>query len=198
MLKDIGARFGLSQPRVSQVVSAAGMSRSVAGRKKGTHLLPAEERRKRNQEIVRLYTEGRLPAKEAAARFGLTEEGVLYILRVAGVRRRSRSWRAHWPWKDANERSKEITAAYVKEGLSILEIAARFGLSQECVYETLDGIGAITRSKDIVRDNHDIIRVYLEEGLTIAEIATRFGVKPSRVSYVLYRAHVRRGQPSAN
>lgn len=197
-LKDIGARFGLSQPCVSQIVSAAGMSRGVGGRKKGTQLLPAEERRKRNQEIVRLYTEGHLPAKEVAARFGLTEEGVLHILSVAGVRRRSRGWRADWPWRDANDRNDQIIHAYVKEGLSPQEIGTRLGLSRVCVRWTLDRSDAIIRSKDIARNNHEIIRAYLEEGLTAAEVAGRFSVTPSRVRYILRRAHTRRGQASGS
>jgi len=147
-LAKIGARVGLSPGRTSQVVGTAGVSRrrpGVAGRKKGTPLGSAEERRKRNDEIVRLYTEGRLPAKEVAARFGLTECGVLYILNAAGVRRRSKAWRAVWPWRDANERSKQITAAYAKEGLCLREIAVHFGLSPSTVSRILDEAGVPRR-----------------------------------------------------
>jgi len=86
-LKKIGARFGLSDFAVRHILERAGVTRRAGGL---CHLL-RDQQMHRNREIVRLYVEESLTGKELGARFGLSETGISYTLRRAGVHRRSPS-----------------------------------------------------------------------------------------------------------
>ena len=152
--------------------------------------------RKRNEEIVRLYVEEGLTVKDVGGLFGLTYVRVIQVLEEAGVDRRSRGWRSGWPWRDANQRTKEIIAAYVEEELSLEEVGARFRLSPTCVRQVLirAGVGCRSRSrrpawrsKALARRNQEIIRLCLEDGLKRKEVAARFDLRPETVSCVLAR-----------
>lgn len=147
--KEIAGRVGASQTVVDYAVRTAGVNRrrpGIGGWKNGTPLLPAEDRRNRNQEIVRLYVEEGLTLREVGACIGMSDVGVLYVLETAGVRRRERWWRPGWPWRDATERTEEITRAYLHERLTLRQVGARFGLSRSCVRLILIRAGVPRRS----------------------------------------------------
>ena len=169
------------------------------------HRMSSEHLRKRDEEIVRLYVEEGLAVKEVGALFRLTYVRVIQILGEAGVDRRSRGWRSHWPWRDWKQRTKEIIGAYVEDELSLEKVGARFRLSPTCVRQVLirAGVGCRSpgwpawRSKALARRNQEIIRLCLEEGLKRKEIAARFDLRPETVSRILARASMHRGQPEA-
>lgn len=160
---------------------------------------------KYKQEIIHLYVDKRLSLKEIGERFGHSHVAVIYLLEAAGVRRRTRNWRSHWPWRDWKQRTKEIVGAYVEDQLSLEEVGARFRLSPTCVREILirAGVGCrrpgwpAWRSKALARRNQEIVRLCLEEGLKRREVAARFHLRPETVSCILARANMHRGQPEA-
>jgi DNA-directed RNA polymerase specialized sigma subunit len=156
---------------------------------------------KRDEEIVRLYVEDGLTVKDVGALFGLTYVRVIQVLEAAGVDRRSRGWRSGWPWRDSEQRTKEIIAAYVEEELSLEEVGARFGLSPTCVRHVLIkasvartscGRRPAWRSKALARRNQEIIRLCLEEALKRKEVAARFDLRPETVSRILAKANLHR------
>jgi len=159
--------------------------------------------RKRDEEIIRLYSEEGLTVKEIGPLFGLTHVRVIQILEKAGVNRRSRGWRSHWPWRDMEQRRREIAHVYVEEELSLNEVGARLGLSTSCVRQELIRAGVDRRHASwyrmqrVAQRNREIIRLCLQEGLKRKEVAARFDLRPETVSRILARASMHRGQPEA-
>jgi DNA-directed RNA polymerase specialized sigma subunit len=157
------------------------------------------------QEIIHLYVDKRLSLKEIGERFGHSHVAVIYLLEAAGVRRITRGWRSHWPWRDWKQRTKEIVGAYVEDELSLEEVGARFSLSPTCVREILIRAGVGCRSpgwpawrlKALARRDEEISRLCLEEGVKRKEVAARFDLRPETVSRILAKANMHRRQPEA-
>lgn len=153
----------------------------------------------REAEAIRLYAEERLTLKEVGARLGVSRSTVHGILKAAGVSRRSPNWRPGWLWPHAEARSREITHAYVQEGLSLQEVGARFGLSRGTVSEILRraGLGGSLRRRitggppHLKGRNDEIARLYAEGGLTLREIGERFNLSSERVRQIGRRAGAR-------
>ena len=133
------------------------------------------------QEFARLYVEEGLSLRDVGARFGLSGERVRRVLESAGTIRRSRGGR-HTREQPA-ERSAETVRLYGEGGLTLAEIAARFGLSSLIVARILEkagvprrrGSSALTRSQ-LAERAEQVLRLSLEEGLTQKEVGVRLGV----------------------
>lgn len=201
-LREVGGRFGLSRERVRQILERAGVPRRKhsSGRAKPV----PTDMWERKAEVIHLYLENGLSLKQTGERFGRSHVAVINLLKAAGIRRRSRSWRSHWPWRDAEQRTQEIARVYVQEGLSLEQIAARFDLNRLTVRRILQKAGvnrrsrasrSRERSRALTERNQEIARAYLEEGQTLEELGGRFGLSPSMVSRILKTAAVTRKPP---
>ena len=81
--------------------------------------------------------------------------------------------------------TKELRKLYVTEGLTLREIARRFGVTHQAVYFGLVNAGIKRRPKGVPYpplDRKELHRLYVTEGLNIRQTADRLGVSPSFVS----------------
>jgi DNA-directed RNA polymerase specialized sigma subunit len=221
-LKEIANRVGLSLGGLHSVIRTANVHRrrpGTAGPRKGTPLAPADDRRKRNEDIVRLYQQERLSLRQVGARVGVSDSAVLYVLERAGVPRRSRSWRSSWPWKDAKQQRREIVHAYLEMRASTEKVATLFGISPETVAGVLEKAGMprpggkcvngrrpgaagprkgtpLLPPNDRRKRDQEIVRLYQQERLSLRQVGARVGLSDSAVLHALQAAGVPRRSPS--
>jgi DNA-binding CsgD family transcriptional regulator/predicted DNA-binding protein (UPF0251 family) len=138
-LQQVGARLGLSARTVERMLETAGVHR-----RRGSCRLSQEEETQRNQEIARLYVQGRLSCKELGVRFGLTEFGVRHVLEAAGIGLRPGGL-PRLTREERAQRKHEIVRLYFEEGLARREIAARLSVSNTLVNQTIQKCGTHPR-----------------------------------------------------
>jgi transposase len=85
---------------------------------------------------------------------------------------------------------KLLQELYEKEGLSLREIAERFGVSHQAIHNRLERVDTKFRHTKQIRKtlNEKVLRrLYSEEGLNKAELARKFGVSNNLISSELKR-----------
>lgn len=109
---------------------------------------PAAHNRKlpRDAEVIRLYTQEGQTVQEIAAAYGLaSESSVLRVLELNGVPRRPRGVPVGGPRENRKLPADDVIAALYAEGLTIREIAGRYGATSTAVYEKLRRAGSVMR-----------------------------------------------------
>ena len=96
-------------------------------------------------------------------------------------------------------RNQEMARLYDEEGISLEDVAVRFGLRPSTVSDILRMRRVALRRQPRRRPpsrfsqrNEEMARLYVDEGLNLREIAARFGVSHERVRQILMTAGVSR------
>jgi transposase-like protein len=136
-----------------------------------------------------LYVEEGLTLVEIAERVGCSPGAVGKRLRRAGVKMRPRGGPARPPDEsDVVERLREL---YVEQGLSVLEVARRFGRSRDWVITRLERFGLPRRGWQkkprLALPASKLRRLWVDEGRSLPEVAERFCVPADWVRAELAR-----------
>jgi transposase len=127
-------------------------------------------------ELRRLYQLERLAAVEIGERLGVSGRTVRGWLRQLGIapRPRSQRRRRHRPPAPA-----ELGRGYVTDGLSIGQLATRYGVSASTVRRWLAAAGVPRRPagrQSQAPTGAELCRLYQAEGWSTAQIGARYGV----------------------
>jgi len=149
------------------------------------------------ERLRTLYVEQRLTTREVGAELGMSHKRVIRELALAGIPRRSRHER-----RPRNERAEVTREAleelYVRRGLSVRELTAWFGVSDEYLRKRLRECGfakrrgtfrpKLSRSRGEIVD--DAARLYVEAGLSLRDVGAHLDVSSSLVREMLHEAGV--------
>jgi transposase-like protein len=176
----LAARFEVAPQTVHNWLIAAGVPRRPS---------PATVRRDiSSDEIVRLYVDGGLSAAEVAEQLGCSASLVYVRLARRGVPRRDRGARRRRRPADS-----ELAHLYGEGGLSLRELARRYGVSAQAVQRWLIAGGIERRPPGAprVRGVEDPVALYVA-GWSAPVIAERLGCSPSTIYRRLDAAGVAR------
>jgi transposase len=136
-------------------------------------------RRGSRAELRRLYEQQRLTPAEIGERLGVSGRTIRTWLQRAGIALRP-GWerrRRHLPPADT-----ELRRCYLDEGLTIAQLAARYGVSATTAKRWLDKAGIPRRAagrRSRAPGAAELRRLYQKEGLSTTQIAQRHGVGQS-------------------
>lgn len=127
-------------------------------------------------ELRRLYERERLVPAEIGERFGVSGRTVRAWLRHFGIalRPKPERRRRHLPPSPA-----ELGRRYVDGGLSIGQLAARYGVSATTVRRWLQDAGVSRRrpgGRSQAPSREELCQLYQAEGLSTTQIGERYGV----------------------
>jgi transposase len=127
-------------------------------------------------ELRRLYEQQRLTPAEIGERLGVSGRTVRAWLQQAGItlRPRRERRRRHLPAADT-----ELRRCYHDEGLTIVQLAARYGVSATTARWWLGNAGIARRAPGLrsrAPSGAELRRLYQDEGLSTTQIAQRHGV----------------------
>lgn len=160
---------------------------------------PAQDASKRSRrnwsalrdDVSRLYGEGHT-IRAIATELGMHYREVWRQLEAAGVARRARGSSGVALSRTALER------LYLRDQLSLAEVARRFEVSTQAVTRNLRSYGLPRRDRHAALDQSTLRRLYVDERLGVRAVAARLGVSPHKVRTELarYRIPIRRpGRP---
>ena len=164
---DIAERLGCSEGLVRSRVSHAGLRRV---------------RTDHSARVVRLYRRG-WSIRAIAQKVGVHHRSVWRILDGAGVARRPVGSRGR------RLRRADLQRLYVREGLSLAEVARRLDVNVDAVKRNLDRLG-IPRRGTVPLDPNLLARLDLREGRSIRAMAARLRVSAERVRRELVEAGI--------
>ena len=131
-------------------------------------------------DVTRLYTEGHT-IRAIATKLGMHQREVWRQLEAAGVARRARGISGVVLSRSALER------LYVREQLSVAEVARRFEVSTEAVVRNLRIYGLPRRNRHAPLNRDTLRRLYVDDRLGVRAVAARLGVSPDKVHAELAR-----------
>lgn len=176
----VAVRFGVAPQTVHNWLVAAGVPRRPS---------PATVRRDvSDDEIVRLYVDGGLSAAEVAEQLGCSASLVFARLARRGVPRRDRG-----ATRRGRPGDSELAHLYGEGGLSLRDLARRYGVSAQAVQRWLVAGGIERRSPGAPRANgvEDPVALYVG-GWSAPAIAERLRCSPSTIYRRLDAAGVAR------
>jgi transposase-like protein len=141
--------------------------------------------------MISLY-EQRHTIRAIATKLGMHQREVWRQLAAAGAQRRARGHAGVVLSRTALER------LYVRDELSITEVARRFEVPTEAVVRNLRNHGLPRRSRQAPVDRHTLVRLYVDERLAIRAVAGQLGVSSEKVRAELARCSIpirRPGRP---
>jgi len=146
---------------------------------------PALKRPRRNwsalrTDMVRLYEEGHT-IRAIATKLGMHQREVWRQLVAAGVSRRSRGLSGVVLSRSALER------LYVREQLSVAEVARRFEVPKEAVVRNLRNHGLPRHNRQAPLDRDTLRRLYVDARLGVRAVAERLRVSSEKVRAELAR-----------
>jgi transposase-like protein len=158
---------------------------------------PAPKRRRRNWnasrgDVVRLYEAGR-SIRAVAAELGMHQREVWRQLSLAGVSRRPRGTAG------VVLSRRRLECLYVRDGLSVAEVARRFDVTKEVVNRNIARHGIPRRQRRAPLDRGTLHHLYVDERLGVRTVAARLGVSPDTVRAELARHQIpirRPGRPA--
>jgi transposase-like protein len=143
-------------------------------------------------DVVRLYEASR-SIRAVAAELGMHQREVWRQLHLARVGRRPRGTAGVVLSRRGLER------LYVRDGLSVAEVARRFDVSKDVVKRNIARHGIPRRQRRAPLDRDTLHHLYVQERLGVRTVAARLGVSPDTVRAELarYRIPIRRpGRPA--
>ena len=148
----------------------------------------APKRRRRTwstlrDDVVRLYGDGHT-IRAIATEVGMHHREVWRQLDAAGVARRPRGTSGVVLSRSALER------LYIKEQLSVAEVARRFEVSTEAVIRNLRSYGLPRRNRRAPLERDMLRHLYVDERLGVRAVAARLGVSPDKVRADLARYRI--------
>ena len=158
--------------------------------------IPKQPRRNWNKfqaEVVRLYEDGET-IRAIATDLEMHQREVWRQLNLAGVARRPRGTAGVVLSRRALER------LYVRERLSVAEVARRVDVSPAAVRRNLDRHGLSRRDHQAPLDRAALRRLYVDQQLGVRAVGARLGVSADKVRAELarYRIPIRRpGRPAS-
>lgn len=144
-----------------------------------------------------LYVDQRRTTREIAAEFGVSHNRVIRELALAGIPRRSRhDRRARGARADLTDETLEDL--YARRGMSIGELTALFGVSDEYLRKRLHECGLAKRpgtfKPKLAGSREDLVaeavELYGEVGLSMSGVADELGVSASIVREMLHEVGV--------
>jgi transposase len=127
-------------------------------------------------ELRRLYEQQRLAPAEIADRFGVSSRTVRAWLRRSGIPLRPQPERRGRPLPPT---AAELRRRYVADGLTITQLAARYGVGTSTVTQWLQNAGIPRRlpgRPSQAPSREELVRLYVAEGLSTTQIGQRYGV----------------------
>lgn len=176
-------RFGVARGTASRWLAECGIGRPDA--------------RADAERLRGLYVEQRLTTREVGAELGVSHNRVIRELALAGIPRRSRHERR--PRDRRTEVTREaLEELYVRRGLSVRELTALLGVSDEYLRKRLRECGfakrrgtfrpKLSRSRGEIVD--DAARLYDEAGMSLRDVAAHLEVSATIVREMLHEAGV--------
>jgi transposase-like protein len=158
--KEVAARIGMTEKAVSNRLRRAGINRNRT------------PQAVTDQTVRALYEDG-LSIRAIAAELGMHQRSVWRHLGQAGVELRPRG-------KPGVELSRrQLEQLYVRDGLSLAEVARRFEVDPHAVARNLDRYGIPRRRPTL--DRAVLEELYVQQRLGIRAIAERLGVSQGQV-----------------
>lgn len=130
-------------------------------------------------ELRRLYEQQRLTTAETGERLGVSGRTVRTWLQQAGIALRPRRERRRCYLPPADT---ELRRCYLEEGLTVDQLAARYGVSATTAKRWLGNAGIPRRAPGRSRrapSGDELHRLYQDQGLSTTQIAQRHGVGQS-------------------
>ena len=127
-------------------------------------------------ELRRLYEQQRLDPAEIAERFGVSSRTVRAWLRRLGIPLRPQPERRGRPLPPT---AAELRRRYLADGLTIAQLAARYGVGTSTVRGWLEHAGIPRRPPgrpSQAPSRAELVRLYVAEGLSTTQIGQRYGV----------------------
>ena len=150
-------------------------------------------------ELRRLYEQQRLAPAEIAERFGISSRTVRAWLRRLEIPLRPQPERRG---RRLPPTAAELHRRYVADGLTIAQLAARYGVSTATVRGWLQNAGIPRRlpgRPSQAPSREELVRLYQVEGLSTTQIGQRYGVSQQTALRWLRAADVPlrpQGQPT--
>jgi transposase len=150
-------------------------------------------------ELRRLYEQQRLVPAEIAERLGVSSRTVRAWLRRFGIPLRPQPERRGRPLPPT---AAELRRRYVADGLTITQLAARYGVGPTTVRQWLQDAGIPRRLPGRLSQapsREELARLYVVEGLSTTQIGQRYGVAQQTALRWLRAADVAlrpQGQPT--
>lgn len=149
------------------------------------------------ERLRALYVEQRLTTREVGAELGMSHNRVIRELALAGIPRRSRHERRPRDHR-ADVTREALEELYDARGLSVRELTAWFGVSEEYLRKRLRECGfakrrgtfrpKLSRSRGEIVD--DAARLYDETGMSLRDVAAQLEVSATIVREMLHEAGV--------
>ena len=127
-------------------------------------------------ELRRLYEQQRLVPAEIAERFGVSSRTVRAWLRRLGIPLRRQPERRGRPLPPT---AAELRRLYLADGLTIAQLAARYGVGTATVRGWLQNAGIPRRlpgRPSQAPSREELVRLYVAEGLSTTQIGQRYEV----------------------
>jgi transposase len=128
-------------------------------------------------ELRRLYEQQRLVPAEIAERFGVSGRTVRAWLRRLGIPLRPQPERRG---RRLPPPAAELRRRYLADGLTIAQLAARYGVGTSTVRGWLEHAGIPRRlpgrPSQQAPSREELVRLYVAEGLSTTQIGQRYGV----------------------
>jgi transposase-like protein len=186
------AAAGLTSKAAEETLRSLGLLPAESGRRparddraQAAPARPTPKRPRRNWsamrgDMIRLYGEGHT-IRAIATKLGMHQREVWRQLAAAGVPRRARGLAGVVLSRPALER------LYIREQLSIAEVARRFEVPKEAVIRNLRNHGLPRRHRSAPLDKDTLRRLYADERRGVRAVASRLGVSPDKVRAELGR-----------
>jgi transposase-like protein len=130
--------------------------------------------------MIRLYRQGHT-IRAIATKLGMHQREGWRQLAAAGVPRRTRGIPGVVLSRSALER------LYIREQLSVAEVARRFEVPPETVIRNLRNHGLRPRNRHAPLDRDTLRRLHVDERLGLRAVGARLGVSPDKVRAELAR-----------
>jgi transposase len=146
--------------------------------------------------IITAYQQG-CSVPEICSRYGMSDKVIYYVLKLHSTALRPRRGIGKLL---TTEQEAELVSSY-QAGMSVMQLASRYGISSSTVYTTLEYAGVVRRTNsDIFRKlsplhEAEVIELY-QQGLPASQISGRFNINDQTVYNILERHSVCRRSPS--
>jgi transposase len=170
-IQEIAEKLDVSYATVQERMEEHGIPRRSRGKYKRADLGGEEHLRE-------LYIEQEMTSTEIGEDFGVSKKTVLNRMEEYGIQRRN-SGESRKKNLGGEEHLREL---YIKQEMSMPEIAEKFDVSASTVQERMDEYGIPRRYKNgdettqLFIDPFELDDLYWSEGMTVKEVAEEMGV----------------------
>lgn len=171
--KEAAIKYKLSPGRIYQIA-----------RKRGAR----GQTLKRNEAIAKDLRKG-MSAKEAATKYGLAQPTISVIANEHSIDLAERRWKRK---RERNRKRNHAIAHDLRIGMSIKEVATKYGLTRGSIYVIAKKQGMGRRALEAARN--EAITADLREGMGINETATKYGLTQGSIYAIAKKQGMGRGR----